>query len=340
MLNRTCILLVVVATSVVGCSTTEPDFRQAAQINTIDSYREFVNKHPKGKLSEEAKRLQNELITEADFKDAVDSNTVASYESFIARHPQSPLTQQARSSIQAIEKAKQVQEAEAALFSCVSETDTPEAYEGFIRDHPNSEFVAQAKVGLKNLAAANDLAKIAQGYKPPLRTYSVESRSNLRGRVVIDWQGLFTRNLRRTGLSLGQNGASADLALFAQALAQESENKPTVIQGGQSADLTVTIDCEDEWVQASGSLGFPSKGLCLSCLVKVQDPGAEMIFEKKYSVGPLVPRGGVSIQYTDSEPKITIDPTMESMVYVLASHDIQRIVDENFLSDFRDALKR
>lgn len=315
MLNRTWILLVVVATSGVGCSTTESDFRQAAQINTIDSYRDFINKHPEGQHSEEARRLQDELVTEADFRDAVERNTVASYESFIAKHPGNPLTQKARSSIEAFEKAKQAQEAEAALFRHVCEIDTPDAYEGFITNHPNSEFVAQAKAHLRSLAAASELTIIAQTYRFPLRTFSIAGRSNLQGapNMSLSWYDLFARNLGRIGLSASQ--------------------------GEQSTDLALTVDCTDEWVQAS-ALGFPSKGLCLSCLVKVQDPGAETIFEKKYSVGPLVPRGGVSIQFTATEPQITIDPTTKSMVYILASHDIQQIVDENFLSDFRDALKR
>ena len=78
----------------------------------------------------------------------------------------------------------------------------------------------------------------------------------------------------------------------------------------------------------------------MSCTVKVEDSGVETVFEKKYSVGPLVPSGGVSIHYTETEPEIAIDPVVKAFLSHTAFVDIEQVVDDNFLSDFCDALKK
>ena len=66
-----------------GCDTTESDWKQAKDANTVFAYSNFVAKHSNGAHVDEA----NAAIERLDWSTAKGSQSAAAYEEFLKNHP-------------------------------------------------------------------------------------------------------------------------------------------------------------------------------------------------------------------------------------------------------------
>lgn len=85
------------------------DWEKAARANTVDSYGEYLSKHPAGKNAEEARRRMQSLQAAAADKNAWDQasalNTAAGYEQYLTSFPQGAYTLQAAAAIENLKPA-------------------------------------------------------------------------------------------------------------------------------------------------------------------------------------------------------------------------------------------
>lgn len=92
-------MLMLSTTLLLGCGTTERDWKQARDANTVSSYVEFLGKHPEGAHVEEARAA----IEEIDWIFAKAKNTTADYSKYLATHSAGRHAVEARAAIEAIE---------------------------------------------------------------------------------------------------------------------------------------------------------------------------------------------------------------------------------------------
>ena len=137
------VLITILFLELVGCATTKGDWKRAQELDTVDSYRVFISKHPgseyglrangrieelrwhlaqqentiegyreflfwvpRGKYSDKA-RLQLETLA---FQQAKQSNTIGAYEDFRMTYPSSTLTSQASNEIEVLKEESSYQE--------------------------------------------------------------------------------------------------------------------------------------------------------------------------------------------------------------------------------------
>jgi hypothetical protein len=79
-----------------ACSTERRDWRSAQAADTIESYGQFLTRHPEGELAADARARIAQLAEERDWKRAVQLDTAAAYERFLSQHPNGRWSQEAR----------------------------------------------------------------------------------------------------------------------------------------------------------------------------------------------------------------------------------------------------
>lgn len=104
-------------------------FEQAAKVNTVESYTDFIEHHPASKQHQTA----IERRYAAAFEKALATNTFESYQAFIQSYPDAPQVERARISYDEL------------LFLNTTRDGRLESYESFIRDNPNSKHRALAE---------------------------------------------------------------------------------------------------------------------------------------------------------------------------------------------------
>ena len=129
MIYQKMIISLFLAVLLAGCATTTGDWEEAKRINTVQSYADFIGRHPGSDFTRSARSK----IEALDWEEAKRVDTVQSYADFIGKHPGSDFTHSAKSKIEALdwEEAKRV--------------DTISAYEMFMRNHQDSVFTTNAK---------------------------------------------------------------------------------------------------------------------------------------------------------------------------------------------------
>src|SRR5579859_5693393 len=86
-----CLLLVLA-----GCSREQQDWRSAESTDTIDSYGQFIQRHPESELVTQARARVAQLGEDRDWQHAGSADTVEAYREFIAQHPNGKWAQEAR----------------------------------------------------------------------------------------------------------------------------------------------------------------------------------------------------------------------------------------------------
>lgn len=99
-------LLVLAMTLLVGCGTTERDWKQAKEANTASGYADFLGKHPQGSHVDEARAA----IEEIDWNSAKAKNSTAAYNKYLATYSAGRHAAEAKAAIKALQTAKVVVE--------------------------------------------------------------------------------------------------------------------------------------------------------------------------------------------------------------------------------------
>jgi len=85
-----CLLLVLA-----GCSREQQDWRSAESSDTIESYGQFIQRHPESELATQARARVVQLGEERDWQHAGSADTVDAYREFLAQHPNGKWAQEA-----------------------------------------------------------------------------------------------------------------------------------------------------------------------------------------------------------------------------------------------------
>ena len=138
---------------IIGCATTKEDWQKAESINTEQSYKEFLKKHPNSDFfsSEAIARIEK-----FDWEKVQQLDTIRGYKSFIQQHLNSKFVNDARKKLAILEweKAKKLDTADAYKqfvevhknFSLeyVDNKFLPEAYKNICQEFPEVEFCQKA----------------------------------------------------------------------------------------------------------------------------------------------------------------------------------------------------
>jgi cell division septation protein DedD len=79
-----------------GCSREQQDWRSAESADTIESYGQFVQRHPESELATQARTRVTQLGEDRDWQHAGSADTADAYRQFIAQHPNGKWAQEAR----------------------------------------------------------------------------------------------------------------------------------------------------------------------------------------------------------------------------------------------------
>jgi outer membrane protein assembly factor BamD (BamD/ComL family) len=138
-LTRNWILTTGIAVSLIGCATTSRDWEQANRLGTVQSYLQFVNKHPDSEQADDARRFIADLRIDATWRNAEEENTIAAYETFLKKHPQTRHTEQANSMLEALR------------YQHAKEEDSIIAYKSYLEKYADSHRSADAQARLRKL---------------------------------------------------------------------------------------------------------------------------------------------------------------------------------------------
>jgi hypothetical protein len=92
--------LVVFLALVVACSREQQDWRSAEAADTVESYGQFLNKHPDSELVMQARTRVTQLAEEREWQQASHADSADAYRQFLAQHPNGKWAQEARIRIQ------------------------------------------------------------------------------------------------------------------------------------------------------------------------------------------------------------------------------------------------
>lgn len=87
-----CLLLLLLLS---GCSREQQDWRSAESSDTIDSYGQFIQRHPESELVTQARARVAQLGEDRDWQRAGSADTVDAYREFITQHPNGKWAQEA-----------------------------------------------------------------------------------------------------------------------------------------------------------------------------------------------------------------------------------------------------
>lgn len=154
---------------ILACDNGKKDYEKTQQANTIQTYEEFIQKHPDSKFVEDAKEkldsLRYEMVTSKDNADA--------YEDFIKKHPDSKYVSKANNILDSLR------------FSKVESIDSLEIYLSFLENYPHSAFTDKAKHRIEELAfyrvKKKDEIKEYQGFitKYPKSQFAFKAKKRL-----------------------------------------------------------------------------------------------------------------------------------------------------------------
>ncbi len=79
-----------------GCSRQQSDWQKTRELNTTDSYEQFLKKYPSGEFTSQAQARVKELYEERDWQKARDADTPEAYQAFLKQYPEGKWTEEAR----------------------------------------------------------------------------------------------------------------------------------------------------------------------------------------------------------------------------------------------------
>ena len=97
---RSVALQIVFVFLVVACSREQQDWRSAEATDTVESYGQFLDRHPDSELATQARTRVAQLAEEREWKQASTADTADAYREFLAQHPNGKWAQEARIRIQ------------------------------------------------------------------------------------------------------------------------------------------------------------------------------------------------------------------------------------------------
>jgi len=78
-----------------GCSREQQDWRSAESADTIESYGQFLQRHPESELATQARARVAQLGEDRDWQHAGSADTVDAYREFLTQHPNGKWAQEA-----------------------------------------------------------------------------------------------------------------------------------------------------------------------------------------------------------------------------------------------------
>ncbi len=132
-----CLLSIVLILALSGCATTQRDWKDANRLGTIESYEQFLQKHPNSEQADAARRLLPEMRVHRDWNQAEAINTIESYEQFLQKHPNSEKADAVRVFLPELRADRD--------WNMAKTFNTIRAYEKFLGMHPQSRYERQAK---------------------------------------------------------------------------------------------------------------------------------------------------------------------------------------------------
>jgi len=90
------LLLVATLAGMAACSREQQDWRAAESADTLESYGQFIERHPDSELVKEAHARVSQLGEDLDWKEAEKTDTAEGYLQFLAKHPTGKWAQEAR----------------------------------------------------------------------------------------------------------------------------------------------------------------------------------------------------------------------------------------------------
>ena len=113
----TALLLVAAVVGMGACSREQQDWRAAEGADTMESYGQFIERHPESELVKEARARVAQLGEDLDWKEAAKADTAEAYQQFLAKHPSGKWAQDARIRAQNFALAAATQAASTAALA-------------------------------------------------------------------------------------------------------------------------------------------------------------------------------------------------------------------------------
>jgi len=105
-----------------GCSREQQDWRSAEAADTIESYDQFIQRHPESELASQARTRVAQLGEERDWQRAGSADNVDAYREFLNEHPNGKWAQEARIRIENFSLGEQASAAAIAAGAGASAT--------------------------------------------------------------------------------------------------------------------------------------------------------------------------------------------------------------------------
>lgn len=141
-----------------ACSSPENDYRTAEQQDTVTAYTDFLTRHPKGPLAEQAQARLDSLAEQRDWTTAEAAGTSAAYRSYLDQHPMGPNADTALERLLDLERR--------SLWVVAEQAGTREALENYLLLYPDSAEAVTARQRLAALAPGSPPATPVPGLKP------------------------------------------------------------------------------------------------------------------------------------------------------------------------------
>jgi hypothetical protein len=137
-------------------------FEQARQVNSVESYTDFIQDHPGSAQHQTAIDLRYVVA----FEKAVAANTFESFKAFIQTYPEAPQVAQARNKYDEL------------LFLNTTRDGRLESYEAFLRDNPDSPHRAVAEETMFEIVTAKGRAENFIDFLRRYPTSSMKKRAS------------------------------------------------------------------------------------------------------------------------------------------------------------------
>lgn len=143
--TRSVLILTGAALLLLGCSSAQDDWNKASAAGTVEAYQNFLNKHPSGEHSSDARERIHSLEDDAAWAQAKQTDTVAAYQDYLQKQPAGAHTKDAQDAITAQQRATDWKSADSA--------GTVAALQDFLKKYPSGAEADQARQKLTDLTA-------------------------------------------------------------------------------------------------------------------------------------------------------------------------------------------
>ncbi len=154
--------LLIIAATLLACSSTESDWNKAQAANTATAYQDFLKQHPSGAHAQEARDRLQKIQDDQAWSDAQSANTLEAYQQYLQKQPNGAHAQDAQTQITSLERAAAWKTAQAA--------NTEPALQEFLQKYSQGPEADQARAQLQKLQS--------EGYRVQLAKFRDESQAN------------------------------------------------------------------------------------------------------------------------------------------------------------------